>query len=206
MSDTNFSSPVENLASDAKGYAGAQLDNVKLRTVKALSSGTGAVVWLAVVLILISVLVLTLSFAFVMWLGEKMGSYAIGAFIVSGALLVLLVIVLLMRKVLFKGTFISTFSKALFPSGTEKVRNQNDLEKAILRNELAISRQELKMNRSFNSAKQFYANPRFVADGVGALAGWLASLFGKKKDEEAKAAEAKETTEEAKAAAKDSDN
>ena len=206
MSDTNFSSPVENLASDAKGYAGAQLDNVKLRTVKALSSGTGSVVWLAVVLILISVLVLTLSFAFVMWLGEKMGSYAIGAFIVSGALLVLLVIVLLMRKVLFKSAFISTFAKTFFPSGTEKVRNQNDLEKAILRNELAISRQELKMNRSFNSARQFYANPHFVADGVGALAGWLASLFGKKKDEESKAAEAKETTEEAKAAAGGSEN
>lgn len=180
MNDSAFTRPVENLASDARGYAGAQFDSVKLRSVKVLSEGTGTVFWFAIMLILVSILLLTLSFALVMWFGEKMGSYALGGFIVAGIIAVLLVIVLLLRKVLFKGTFISTFSKAFFPQSDLKVRNQNELEKAILRNEVNISRQEVRMNRSFGEVKQFYVNPRFAMDGISALVGWIASFFDKK--------------------------
>ena len=74
MSESNFTRPAANLAKDALGYAGAQLDNLKLRSVKALSSGTGTIFWFAIVLILLSIMLLILSFAFVIWIGEKMGS------------------------------------------------------------------------------------------------------------------------------------
>ena len=182
MSESHFTRPAANLANDALGYAGAQLDNLKLRSVKALSNGTGTIFWFAIVLILVSILLLTLSFAFVMWIGEKMGSYAVAAFIVAGALAFLLVLVLLLRKALFKGTFLSTFSKAFFPK-EERIRNNNELEKAILRNEVTISKQETLMTRSFGDAKQYYANPRLVVDGVGSVVGFVSSFFAKKGEE-----------------------
>lgn len=182
MSESNFARPAANLANDALGYAGAQLDNLKLRSVKALSSGTGTIFWFAIVLIIVSILLLVLSFAFVMWIGEKMGSYAVAAFIVAGALAVLLALVLLLRRVLFKGTFLSTFSKAFFPK-EERIRNNNELEKAILRNEVTISKQETLMTRSFGDAKQYYANPRLVVDGVGSVVGFVSSFFAKKGEE-----------------------
>ena len=184
MSDTNFTRPVENLASDARGYVGAQWDNVKLRSVKALSSGTGKIFWVVLVFILVAVLVLTLSFAFVLWIGEALGSYAAGAFIVSGALLLILVIVFLLRKVLFRNTLVSSFIKSFFPNGNENVKNQNDLEKAILLNEVAISRQEVKVNRSFGEARQFYTSPGLYVDGIASVVSKVTSLFEKKKEEE----------------------
>lgn len=190
MSESNFTRPAANLANDALGYAGAQLDNLKLRSVKALSSGTGTIFWFAIVLILLSIMLLILSFAFVIWIGEKMGSYAAAAFIVAGALAVLLVIVLLLRRVLFKGTFLSAFSKAFFPKA-ERIRNNHDLEKAILRNEVTISKQETLMTRSFGDAKQYYANPRLVVDGVGSVVGLVSSLFAKKDGEKKEDREAK---------------
>lgn len=202
MSESNFARPAANLANDALGYAGAQLDNLKLRSVKALSSGTGTIFWFAIVLIIVSILLLVLSFAFVMWIGEKMGSYAVAAFIVAGALAVLLALVLLLRRVLFKGAFLSTFSKAFFPK-EERIRNNHELEKAILRNEVTISKQETLMTRSFGDAKQYYANPRLVVDGVGSVVGLVSSLFAKKGEERKEEREAKK---EEKARKKDKKN
>jgi hypothetical protein len=180
MSD--FTRPVSNLANDALGYAGAKLDNIKLRSVKALSKGTGTIFWFALVLLLVGILLLTLSFGLVMWLGEKMGSYALGAFIVAGGVAVLLILVLLLRKVLFRGTFVPTFSKAFFPK-EDRIRSHHSLENAILRNEVDLNNQEMLMSRSFGDAKQFYANPRLAVDGISSAVGWVSSLFAKKKEE-----------------------
>jgi len=181
MSSFNFTRPAENLASEARGYVDAKLDNVKLRSVKALSSGTGTIFWFILVFILVGVLVLTLSFAFVMFIGEKMGSYATGAFIVSGALALILLIVFLLRKVLFKGTLIPTFIKAFFPQGKDDVKSQNELEKAIMQNEVDITRHEMKIANSYGEARQFYTNPRMFLDGATAILGWITSFFTKKK-------------------------
>lgn len=180
MSD--FTRPVSNLANDAFGYAGAKLDNIKLRSVKALSKGTGTIFWFALVLLLVGILLLTLSFGLVMWLGEVLDSYALGAFIVAGGIAVLLIIVLLLRKVLFRGTFVPTFSKAFFPKD-DRIRSHHALENAILRNEANVDNRELLMARSFGDAREFYANPRLFVDGVGSAVGWVSSLFARKKDE-----------------------
>ena len=183
MSD--FTRPVSNLANDALGYAGARFDNLKLQSVKALSKGTGTIFWFAVVLILVGILLLTLSLGLAIWLGEKLGSYALGAFIVAGGVAVLLIIALLLRKVLFRGTFVPTFSKAFFPK-EERIRNHRALEDAILRNEVNVNNQELLMSRSFVDAKDFYANPRLAVDGISSVVGWVSSLFSGKNKEEKK--------------------
>lgn len=206
MSESNnFVRPAENLASDARNYVGAQWDNVKLRSVKALSSGTGKVFWFILVFILIAVLVLTLSFAFVLWIGEALGSYAAGAFIVSGALLLILGVVFLLRKVLFRNTLVSSLTKSFFPHGNEVARNQNDLEKAILRNEVTLTREECHINQSFGEAKSFYTSPGTYMDGVTSVVSRIVSLFEKKKEEkeEKKAEEAQEQAAKAEAKAQE---
>ena len=200
MSDSNyFVRPAENLASDARNYVGAQWDNVKLRSVKALSSGTGKIFWVVLVFILIAVLVLTLSFAFVLWIGEALGSYAAGAFIVSGALLLILVVVFLLRKVLFRNTLVSSFVKSFFPHGNEVAHNQDDLEKAILRNEVVLTREECRINQSFGEAKSFYTSPGSYMDGVTSIVSRIVSLFEKKKEEK----EEKKAEEEVRVEVKD---
>ena len=202
MSDSNFARPAENLASDARNYVGAQWDNVKLRSVKALSAGTGKIFWVVLVFILVAVLVLTLSFAFVLWIGEALGSYAAGAFIVSGALLLILVVVFLLRKVLFRNTLVSSFVKSFFPHGNEVARNQNDLEKAILRNEVALTREECRINQSFGEAKSFYTSPASYMDGATSIVSHIVSLFEKKKEEKEEKKAAKEQEQATKAEAK----
>lgn len=200
MSESNnFVRPAENLASDARNYVGAQWDNVKLRSVKALSSGTGKIFWVILVFILIAVLVLTLSFAFVLWIGEALGSYAAGAFIVSGALLLILGVVFLLRKVLFRNTLVSSFVKSFFPHGNEVARNQNDLEKAILRNEVALTREECRINQSFGEAKSFYTSPASYMDGATSIVSHIVSLFEKKKEEKAEKKEEEAQEQAAKA-------
>ena len=203
MSDSNFARPAENLASDARNYVGAQWDNVKLRSVKALSAGTGKIFWVILVFILVAVLVLTLSFAFVLWIGEALGSYAAGAFIVSGALLLILVVVFLLRKVLFRNTLVSSFVKSFFPHGNEVAHNQNDLEKAILRNEVALTREECRINQSFGEAKSFYTSPASYMDGATSIVSHIVSLFEKKKEEKEEKKAAKEQATEAEAKAQE---
>lgn len=61
MSD--FSAPADNLVREATGYLNAQLDNVKLRTVKGLSKGTSAIAKLLLIFIVAGALVTALSFA-----------------------------------------------------------------------------------------------------------------------------------------------
>ena len=89
---SKFSAPADNLVSETRGYIDAQIDNVKLRTVKGLSQGTSAIASLLLIFIVANALVLALSFALVLWLGEVLDSYAGAAFIVAGILLLLLVV------------------------------------------------------------------------------------------------------------------
>ena len=104
-----FTAPVDRLARKTTGYVNAQIDNVKLRSVKGLSQGTSAIAGLLLIFIIAGVFVTTLSVAVVLWLGELMGSYGQAAFIMSGVLLLTIVVLILLRKKLFKSNFISIF-------------------------------------------------------------------------------------------------
>ena len=109
-----FTAPVDKLVHKTTGYVNAQIDNVKLRSVKGLSQGTSAVASLLLIFIIVGALVTTLSFAVVLWLGELMGSYALAAFIMSGVLVIALVVLILLRKKLFKSNFISMYTDVFF--------------------------------------------------------------------------------------------
>ncbi len=118
MADS-FLKPIENVLDEGLVYVDEQLDNIKLRTVKVLAEGTTAITGLLLVFSILSVLLLSLAFAFVLLLGEMLDSYAKAAFIVAGALLVILIIVMLVHKRLFKNTFVDMYNNIMNPKQKE---------------------------------------------------------------------------------------
>ena len=182
-----FTAPVDRLVHETTGYVNAQLDNVKLRSVKGLSLGTSAVASLLVIFIIVGALVTTLSFAIVLWLGELMGSYALAAFIMSGVLLLAIVVLVLLRKQLFKSSFISMYTDIFFQkeSKPEGLKTMEGLDIAIWNAETRIKDKEEDISDAFTNCKEFYAPKNQLGAGVNKLSDWIStaisSLFGKKK-------------------------
>lgn len=182
-----FTAPVDKLVHKTTGYVNAQIDNVKLRSVKGLSQGTSAVASLLLIFITVGALVTTLSFAVVLWLGELMGSYALAAFIMSGVLVIALVVLILLRKKLFKSNFISMYTDVFFqkeekPEGLETMEG---LDIAIWNAETRIKDKEEDVTDAFTQCKDFYTPKNLLGFGMDKLGDWaltaISSLFAKKK-------------------------
>ena len=182
-----FTAPVDKLVHKTTGYVNAQIDNVKLRSVKGLSQGTSAVAGLLLIFITAGALVMTLSFAVVLWLGEMIGSYALAAFIMSGVLVIALVVLILLRKQLFKSNFISMYTDIFFqkeakPKGLETMEG---LDIAIWNAETRIQDKEEDVTDAFTQCKDFYTPKNLLDFGIDKLGDWaltaISSLFAKKK-------------------------
>jgi hypothetical protein len=182
-----FTAPVNRLAHKTTGYVNAQIDNVKLRSVKGLSQGTSAIAGLLLIFIIAGVFVTTLSVAVVLWLGELMGSYAQAAFIMSGVLLLTIVVLILLRKKLFKSNFISMYTDIFFqkeakPEGLETMEG---LDIAIWNAETRVKDKEEDITDAFTQCKDFYTPTNLLGFGMDKLSDWaltaISSLFGKKK-------------------------
>lgn len=182
-----LTAPVDKLVHKTTGYVDAQIDNVKLRSVKGLSQGTSAVAGLLLIFIIVGALVLTLSFGVVLWLGELIGSYAQAAFIMSGVLVIALVVLILLRKQLFKSNFISMYTDIFFqkeskPKGLETMEG---LDIAIWNAETRVKDKEEDVTDAFTQCKDFYTPTNLLGFGMDKLSDWaltaISSLFGKKK-------------------------
>ena len=182
-----FTAPVDKLVHETTGYVNAQIDNVKLRSVKGLSQGTSAVASLLVIFIIVGALVTALSFAVVLWLGELIGSYAVAAFIMSGVLLIALVVLILLRKHLFKSSFVNMYTDIFFQkeSKPEGLKTLEGLDMAIWNAETRIKDKEEDISYAFTQCKEFYAPRNLLGVGANKLGDWastaISSLFGKKK-------------------------
>lgn len=126
-----------NLVKDTRCYIDAQIDNVKLRTIKGLSQGTSSLASLLIIFILVGTFVTVLSLAFVIWLGKVLGNYALSAFIVAGVLLLIIVILFLLRKQLFRDKFVSMYADVFFRKENKPLglRDQEALDEAIIQTE-----------------------------------------------------------------------
>lgn len=182
-----FTAPVDRLARKTTGYVNAQIDNVKLRSVKGLSQGTSAIAGLLLIFIIAGVFVITMSVGVVLWLGELMGSYAQAAFIMSGVLLLTIVVLILLRKKLFKSNFISMYTDIFFqkeakPEGLETMEG---LDIAIWNAESRIKDKEEDVTDAFTQCKDFYTPKNLLGFGMDKLGDWaltaISSLFAKKK-------------------------
>lgn len=159
-----FTEPAEKVLQDGRLYLDQQWESVKLRMVKGLSVGTSALARLLLLFSIVSVLLLTLSFALVMWLGELLSSYALGAFIVAGVLLLLFVVMFLLRDKLFKDAFIPLYSGIISPDRTEN--SQQELDRAIEASDALVEKQEAQMKSRFAELQDYYRPTRLLNEGL----------------------------------------
>lgn len=89
-------------------------DELKLKTTRNLSIAFSRFFSLFVIMIMLMLSLLAFAFGGVLLLGDIIGSYAAGAFIVGGIFLVALIVLLCLRKKLFLNSFVRLFIKMFY--------------------------------------------------------------------------------------------
>lgn len=112
MSD--FTRPVEDLGQKTTEYIDLRVDELKLKTAKGLSLTLSKLLYMLLVLFVVSIIMISIAVGGVMWIGELVGSYAGGAAIVAAFFLIVLGILVLLRKRLFRNTFVPLFIDLFF--------------------------------------------------------------------------------------------
>ena len=93
---------------------GMKADELKLKTTRNLSIAFSRFFSLFVIMIMLMLTLLAFAFGGVLLLGDIIGSYAAGAFIVGGIFLVALIVLLCLRKKLFLNSFVRLFIKLFY--------------------------------------------------------------------------------------------
>ncbi len=112
MSD--FTRPVEDLGQKTTEYIDLRVDELKLKTAKGLSLTLSKLLYMLLVLFVVSIIMISIAVGGVMWIGEMVGSYAGGAAIVAAFFLLVLGVLVLLRKRLFRDTFVPLFIDLFF--------------------------------------------------------------------------------------------
>ena len=110
----NFTRPVEELVKEASEYIDLRIDDLKLTTAKGLSMTLSKLLYMLLVLFVVSIIFISIAIGGVMWIGEMIGSYAGGAAIVAAFFLLLLGVLVLLRKRLFRDTFVPLLINLFF--------------------------------------------------------------------------------------------
>ena len=93
-----------------RDYIDLRIEQLKLKGTDTASQALGTLLaWILIIAIALMVLTV-LAFGGILLLGKALGNYALGAFIVGGALLLVLIVLWLFRKNMFRGTFIRLLS------------------------------------------------------------------------------------------------
>lgn len=176
---TKFTAPADKLVHETTGYINAQLDDVKLRSIKGLSQGTSALASFLLIFIIGGALVTALSFALVLWLGEMLHSYALACLITAGVLLLVLVVLFLLRKHLFKNSFVAMYTDVFYQKENKPVglKTQEGVDVAIWNAETHIKEQEADIFYAFTQCKEYYSLRHFLSKWIPAI---IRSFFGKK--------------------------
>ena len=93
--------PLDSLSSAIGEYLSLRTDDFKKNVIEGLSIGFSRVLSILVLLMLLLLVLAIFAVAFIMLLGEAIGSFSGAAFIVSGVYLIALGVLFLMRKRLF---------------------------------------------------------------------------------------------------------
>lgn len=115
-----FTGAAEDLAQKASEYIDLKIDDIKLRTAKGLSVTLNHLLLAILFLSLGSIVLMALAFGGVLLLGDIIGSYAAGAFIVAGIFLFLMGILFTLRKKLFINGFVQMFIRLFFENNDEE--------------------------------------------------------------------------------------
>lgn len=110
----SFTEPAERLAESSAQYIDLKVDEVKVRTAKGLSIALNRLLVAILLLTLCSIVLMSAAFGGVLLLGDLIGSYAAGAFIVAAIFLVLLIVLFLLRDKLFLNGLVRMFVRLFF--------------------------------------------------------------------------------------------
>ena len=110
----SFTEPVEKLAESAAKYIDLKVDEVKVRAAKGLSVALNRLLVAILLLTLCSIVLMSAAFGGVLLLGDLIGSYAAGAFIVAAIFLVLLIVLFLLRDKMFLNGLVRMFVRLFF--------------------------------------------------------------------------------------------
>ncbi len=110
----NFIKPLNDLSKETQEYIDLRVEDVKLRSVKALSTGISEIISSVLVLLLFSVVLILVAAGLSVILGEYLNNLSLGIFAVAGIYTLIALIVLCLRKRLFRNALIKTFIRIFF--------------------------------------------------------------------------------------------
>jgi hypothetical protein len=98
------------LSSAVGEYLSMRTDDIKKNIVTSLSVGFSRVLAILVITMLLLIVLAVFAFAFIVLLGQAIGSLSGAAFIIGGVYLIAIVVLILLRKRLFLNMFTNLFS------------------------------------------------------------------------------------------------
>ena len=123
---------LNSLSSALVEYLGLRTDDFKKKIISALSVGFSRVLSILVMTVLLMIVLAILAMAFIILIGDAIGSWSGAAFIVGGVYLIAFVVLFLLRKRLFLNTFTNLFT-GIVDSGNP-LDNWKSLLLIIIRN------------------------------------------------------------------------
>ena len=108
---------LKGLSSALVEYLGLRTDEFKKKIVSALSIGFSRVLSILVIVVLLMIVLAILAMAFIILIGDAIGSWSGAAFIVGGVYLIAFAVLYFLRKRMFLNTFTNLFTD-IVDSGT----------------------------------------------------------------------------------------
>lgn len=97
---------LSDINSGIRRYLELRIDEMKLKAVDGLSVGLSSLLALITILTVGAIAAIGIAFGLVLLLGDLIGNLAVAVLIVSGVFLILFVILILLRKRLFRNYFV----------------------------------------------------------------------------------------------------
>lgn len=105
----NLGKPAEDLLKAAGEYFELKTDELKLRTAESLATAFSRFTSVMIIMGVASIVLTACAFGGVLLIGDLIGSYAAGAFIVAGFFLLVLAVLVIFRKRMFLNSFTRLF-------------------------------------------------------------------------------------------------
>lgn len=115
----DFTKPAEELSREALEYAELRINKLKLGISKDAAVILGRIFGMLAMLLVGMTALTAAAFGLVLIIGEAIGSYAGGAFIVAGALAAIVAVLFLLRKKLFLNTFVRLMVRLFYNKDEE---------------------------------------------------------------------------------------
>lgn len=106
--------PLEEFGSSLKEYIELRIERLKLSTIEKLATAGSKLYATLFIMLFAAVAFVFLLLALMYWIGDLLGSIALGALITGGFHIILLIIVWIFRKRLFTGSMIRSLTKIFF--------------------------------------------------------------------------------------------